>query len=332
MLLPPLSTLSRASRTFQPFPPNYSTQSSPGSTRTSRSCCLINSHQPLTPKSSFSRNVAGKARRSANGKSPISPHAWVQLYSTYMLILSSKHPQALPELISYQLFMVKAAKKFRYPSWLYYDTEFRKWATTTTHCQEWSTINTQLYSLTFTGQGNSVSWCPICQVDGGNHTFDCPRYPIPTDPLPPQHPPSHPRPLLPSAPKRPRPPVEYCISYNASGGNCKYGLSCRYPHKCAVCGVHGHPETCCPNRSHQYSSCPYYYLLRFSLCLLLHYYAIASFCVPHYAYCFIIMPSYCFILRFSLGLLPSLLHYYAYCFIMLCYTYLCALDVLIPWG
>ena len=156
----------------------------------------------------------------------------------------------LPELIAYQLFIVKAAKKFRYPSWLYYDTEFRKWSATT-HCQEWSTINTQLYSLTFTGQGNPVSWCPICQVDGRNHTFDCPQYPIPTDPFPPQHPPSHPRPLMPPAPKRPRPPVEYCISYNTSSGNCKYGLSCRYPHKCSVCGVHGHPGTRCPNRSHQ---------------------------------------------------------------------------------
>ncbi len=175
---------------------------------------------------------------------------WVQLYSTYILILSSRHPQALPELIAYQLFIVKAAKKFRYPSWLYYDTEYRKWAATT-HCQEWSTINTQLYSLAFTGQGNPVSWCPICQVDGGNHTFDCPRYPIPTDPLPPQHPPSQPRSLLPPAPKRPRPPGDYCINYNMSGGNCKYGLSCRYPHKCSVCGVQGHPRTHCPNKSHQ---------------------------------------------------------------------------------
>ncbi len=96
---------------------------------------------------------------------------WVQLYSTYILILSSRHPQALPELIAYQLFIVKAAKKFRYPSWLYYDTEYQKWAAAT-HCQEWSTINTQLYSLAFTEQGNPVSWCPICQVDGGNHTFD----------------------------------------------------------------------------------------------------------------------------------------------------------------
>ncbi len=159
---------------------------------------------------------------------------WVQLYCTYILILSSRHPQVLPELIPYQLFIVKAAKiktkkKFRYPSWLYYDTEFRKWAATT-HRQEWSTINTQLYSLAFTGQGNPVSWC---QVDGGNHTFDCPRYPIPT--------------VSPPAPNATRPQM-HCINYNTFSGNCKYGLSCRYP---SVCGVHGHPGTRCPNRSHQ---------------------------------------------------------------------------------
>ncbi len=156
--------------------------------RSTRTCCPI-SFAPaqifLFPQRSWEKRK----------RQIIDIATWVQLYSTYILILSSRHPQALPELIAYQLFIVKAAKKFRYPSWLYYDTEYRKWAATT----HWSTINTQLYSLAFTGQGNPVSWCPICQVDGGNHTFDCPRYPIPTDPLPPQHPPSQPRSLLPPA-------------------------------------------------------------------------------------------------------------------------------------
>ena len=170
------------------------------------------------------------------------------LQHLYAHPLSSKHPHALPKLISYQLFIVNAAKKFRYPSWLYYDTEFRKWAAAT-QCQEWSGINTRLYALAFTGQGNPVSWCPICQVEGGNHTFDCPRFPIPTDPLPSNPPPPHPRPLLPTIPKRPRPAVDHCISYNASDGNCKFGPSCRYPHKCATCGTYGHPTTRCPNKA-----------------------------------------------------------------------------------
>ncbi len=175
---------------------------------------------------------------------------WVQLYSTYMLILSSKHPQALPELISHQLFIVKAAMKFEYPSWLYYDTEYRKWAAATQHHQ-WSHINTQLYSLAFTGQGNPVSWCPVCQVDGGQHTFDCPRYPIPSEPIPPQQPQINhrpPRSPSPPPPKRPRQAVDHCISYNQNDGNCKFAPSCRYPHKCAVCGFLGHPATHCPNK------------------------------------------------------------------------------------
>ncbi len=174
----PLPTLSRASQTFQPFPIlswQY-TDLLPDQLRSNSS--TTDPQIVLFPQRSWESQKKRK-------RQIIDIATWVQLYSTYTLILSSRHPQVLPELIAYQLFIVKAAKKFRYPSWLYYDTEFRKWATTT-HYQEWSTINTQLYSLAFTGQGNPVSWCPICQVDGGNHTFDCPRYPIPTDPLPPQ--------------------------------------------------------------------------------------------------------------------------------------------------
>ncbi len=183
---------------------------------------------------------------------------WVQLFSTYMLVLSSKYPHLLPELIAYQLFIIKAAKKFRYPSWLYYDTEFRKWASAT-HYLSWSVVNTQLYSLAFTGQGNPVQWCPICQVEGGTHTFDCPSYPSPntTQPLAPQQP-TYPsrdnpaqqsaQPFLPPTPKRTRPEVNHCIQFNKQHGNCKFGASCRYPHKCAICGLLGHPAAYCQNK------------------------------------------------------------------------------------
>ena len=148
--------------------------------------------------------------------------------------ISSKHPQALPELISCHLFIVKVARKFKYPSRLCYDTEYRKWAAATQY-QELSGINTQLYSLA----PAKVTPCHDAQVEGGNHTFDCPRYPIHTDTLPPQHHNRPPRPLQPPAPKRLA--VDHCISYNLTDGNCKFGPSCRYPHKCAVCGFLGLP-------------------------------------------------------------------------------------------
>ena len=36
--------------------------------------------------------------------------SWIHVYSTYMLIISSRFPEALPDLIAYQLLIVKQAK------------------------------------------------------------------------------------------------------------------------------------------------------------------------------------------------------------------------------
>jgi hypothetical protein len=90
---------------------------------------------------------------------------WVQVFSSYMLVLSTKYPEALPELISYQLLIVQHSQKFRYPSWLRYDIDFRTWAAQT-GTRTWSQINPQCYALAFTGQGSSSQWCPICFIDG----------------------------------------------------------------------------------------------------------------------------------------------------------------------
>ena len=73
-----------------------------------------------------------------------------------MLVISSHFPEALPDLIAYQLLIVKQAKQFRYPSWLSYDIEFRKWAAAT-KTKAWAHINSEIYTLAFTGQGTMVS-------------------------------------------------------------------------------------------------------------------------------------------------------------------------------
>ena len=151
------------------------------------------------------------------------------MYSTYMLIISSRFPEALPNLIAYQLLIVKQAKRFRYPSWLYYDIEFRKWATAT-KTKEWARINSEIYTLAFTGQGTVISWCPTCQVDGGNLTYDCPNYsssnfslPIPKPPT--ASPASQPSPYQkPAAALRPPPAkkgkLKHWILYNKNNGAC----------------------------------------------------------------------------------------------------------------
>ena len=177
--------------------------------------------------------------------------------ATYMLIISSRFPEALPDLIAYQLLIIKQAKRFRYPSWLYYDIEFRKWAAAT-KTKEWAHINSEIYTLAFTGQGTVISWCPTCQVDRGNLTYDCPNYsssnfslPIPKPPTAP--PASQPSPYQkPAAALRPLPAkkgkLEHFILYNKNNGACPYGYGCSFIHKCSYCGMLGHPVGSCPQR------------------------------------------------------------------------------------
>ena len=106
---------------------------------------------------------------------------WVEVFSTYILVLSTQFPEYLPELVAYQLSIVKLSKRFRYPSWLFYDVEYRKWAAAN-RIKTWSKTNSELFALAFTGQAVGITWCPVCQVKGGDHMYDCPRYPSQTPP------------------------------------------------------------------------------------------------------------------------------------------------------
>ena len=193
---------------------------------------------------------------------------WVQVYSIYMLILASKYPDSITELIAYQLMIVQHSAKFEYPSWLHYDTDFRQWAAANKYTT-WSQIHPQFY--TFTAHGKGASWCPMCHMDGNNHTYDYPKFgPTPTQPptrkfpLPPLATPKPlpspplvtPNPLQPGGSMGARlgPPVgkrsrpEHCILYNKYRGTCPYGDNCKYTHRCAYCSQMGHPVAACPSK------------------------------------------------------------------------------------
>ena len=168
---------------------------------------------------------------------------WIEVFSTYTLVLVSLFPEYLPHLVSYQLTIVKLSKWFRYPSWLYYNLEFRKWAAT--NCiKDWSKSNSELFALAF--RGASLTWCPICQVEG-EHTYDCPRFlastPSPT--LPEQLPRKTIPNLLQPQPKCPAP--AHCILYDKNAGACPYGLVCKYRHVCSSCS-NPHPVSSCPHK------------------------------------------------------------------------------------
>ena len=105
--------------------------------------------------------------------------------------------------------------------------------------------------LAFTGQAVSLSWCPICQVEG-DHTYDCPRY-VATQaattsrPLD-QQAPRRQLPSLIDPPPAKRPPPAHCILYNKNAGACPYGSTCRFQHICSHC-FNPHPVTSCTNKA-----------------------------------------------------------------------------------
>ena len=190
---------------------------------------------------------------------------WVQVYSTYMLVLGSAFPDQLPDFIAYQLLIVKHSVKFDYPSWLRYKVDFRQWAAATGF-HSWSWIHPQFYAFAYTAQGRATTWCPICHTEGGSHTYDCPKFsPSPHLALP------QPAPLLrqtfrpsmqfqapnsgpqcfsdtrPPPPKRQNP--EHCMLFNKNNGNCPYGEHCVKIHTCAFCKTKGHLVTQCPSKS-----------------------------------------------------------------------------------
>lgn len=172
---------------------------------------------------------------------------WIEVFSIYILALAPKYPDMLPELTAYQLLIVQHSRRFEYPSWLRYDMEFRQWAAIN-NCRQWSQIHPQLYAYAFTAHGRDTSWCPVCQLEGGNHSYDCPsfsarKYTNKPAPVYPAHPAegASKRFAMPAV-KRPKP--DHCLLFNKYRGNCPYGTECKFVHKCARCSQ-PHPVSAC---------------------------------------------------------------------------------------
>ena len=129
-------------------------------------------HLPRLLMWSFYLNWPAIYKGAKNAKFHADIATWVQVYSIYMLVLSSHHPSSTSELIAYQLLIVQHSKKFEYPLWLQYDIEFRQWAAANQYTK-WSQIHLQFYAYAFTTCGKATAWCPVCHLDGGDHTYDC---------------------------------------------------------------------------------------------------------------------------------------------------------------
>lgn len=168
---------------------------------------------------------------------------WAQCFALYVAVLAPK-PEKVRDLMAYQAIIAKASIKYRWPSWVVYDQNFRQEISGNSE-QTWSKVDPSIYALSFTGQASSgENWCVNCQCLD-HTTQNCPMRPSKKRTW---------NTAMGSSPQRPagqrpagqRPPI--CLKYNKFDGDCKFGKDCRFTHACSSCKEEGHPVSKCKAR------------------------------------------------------------------------------------
>ena len=159
---------------------------------------------------------------------------WVQCFGLFTSARARGKPERLPDMMVYMAIVAKASQKFKWPSWVIYDQNFRmEMAGNPT--QSWAKVDPSLYAQCFTGQAfSSENWCSECQ--GLYHTSGrCPYKPqaqkrswgAAFGQAPARAPPPGPSPKSKGI---------ICAKYNCYNGDCRYGKQCCFDHVCSGCG------------------------------------------------------------------------------------------------
>lgn len=103
---------------------------------------------------------------------------WVQCFSIYMAVISRKEPHRVVDLLGYQHLIIQVHQEYRGDGWLGYDRHFHQRAVSS---RSWSTIDTTLWNLAFSGKGSSrlCSHCfssshlsRNCELNPGNNPYE----------------------------------------------------------------------------------------------------------------------------------------------------------------
>ena len=172
---------------------------------------------------------------------------WLQCFATYTSVMSTSHPQAVPELLAYLIFILRASQDFGGVAWVTYDAAFRQQAAITGN-RQWSRVNPSLYSICFSGVARAGTRCELC-LSLSHPTRDCSLVSGQDSEVSTclktlesavlaitSHVPQHQG--LQSREKSP----EACQNWNS--GRCRMP-SCRYRHVCKVCGGPNPAYACC---------------------------------------------------------------------------------------
>lgn len=158
---------------------------------------------------------------------------WVQCFGLYTAAVARRKPEKLADMMAYMAIIAKASQKYKWPSWIIYDQNFRMdVAGNSTQC--WAKVDPSLYAQCFTGQALSTeNWCSQCQ--GLDHSSGrCPYKPQAQQKRTWGA-------AFGQSPSRVPPATSSgsgttCFKFNRYNGDCRYGKQCRFEHVCSGCG------------------------------------------------------------------------------------------------
>ena len=196
-------------------------------------------------------NIEVERRRLASGDTLQGPRlgrrempdfeSWLQCFSAYAAVVTSKYPQKARELWAYQATMIAEHRKCGGRGWLLYDMAFRQ-QITSLEATDFSRINQSLYSTTFLAYGGRGQFCVRCMMS--DHTQEeCALNP--SRALPVVHwrdPGAGPSRREDFEPRR-RGSRGACFAFN--DGRCTSPY-CRFEHVCSRCGGNHRKSACRP--------------------------------------------------------------------------------------
>lgn len=151
--------------------------------------------------------------------------SWVQCFSLYAGVVTSRYPEKIKELLAYQATIVAEARRCGGRGWLLYDTAFRQNITSLEET-DFSHLEQSIYATTFlaysTGKTKS---CPDCMMSDHSRE-ECALHPNRAWPVVQMREPDK------EGARRKRGRVGPCYAWNE--GKCTYS-QCRYEHVCSRC-------------------------------------------------------------------------------------------------
>ena len=89
---------------------------------------------------------------------------WSQCFALYSAVMLSRHPSRAQSLFQYSAIVAKLSKKFRWPSWIIYDQQFRHEAADASNTK-WDRVDSSIHAQCFTGMSLYIceeGWCSLC--------------------------------------------------------------------------------------------------------------------------------------------------------------------------